>query len=309
MRANKLMGSVSTVAVAVAGAHQASAEAHSVLSGYTLNVQGGAGAVGGVWNDKFESSGGPDKTGAEENINAYMGSLTLSRQTSPTKDMAFGLSFGISDDDAFSFTSSFSGSGSGSASFIGGEGLSFTALDFEMGNSIPAGAADMRWFYGVRALASKATVSGDLEVDKAGSGGSGSAEFEEKSEYLGIGPRVGVGFSTQPVPGSQLGQFGLSGEIGAALLFGSREDTFTSSFSSGGPTSSFSSSFSERKNVTSLDAQVGVDYYLSDNATISVGYQLQQFWNIDFASDEDNDDDYAGPRLIQGVYVGFTTQF
>lgn len=227
--------------------------------------------------------------------------------------MAFGLSFGVSDDGSFSFTSSFSGSGSGSgsgsASFTGGEGLSFAALDFEMGNSIPAGAADMRWFYGVRALASKATVSGDLEVDKAGSGD--SAEFEGISEYLGIGPRVGVGFSTQPVHGSQLGQFGLSGEIGAALLFGSREDSSfaTTSISSGGSTSSFSSSFSERKNVTSLDAQVGVDYYLSDNATISVGYQLQQFWNIDFASDEDNDDDYAGPRLIQGVYVGFTTQF
>jgi hypothetical protein len=58
-----------------------------------------------------------------------------------------------------------------------------------------------------------------------------------------------------------------------------------------------------------LDAQIGVDYYLSDNAIISAGYQLQQFWNVDVASDEDNGGDSAEPRLIHGVFVGFTTQF
>lgn len=234
-----------------------------------------------------------------------MGSMSLSRQTAPNKDMAFGLSFGVSQDDAFSFSSSFSGSGS--ATFTGGEGLSYAALDFEMGTTVPTGVADMRWFYGARALASKSTISQGVDIDKAGSGG--NLEIEATSEFLGVGPRVGIGFATQPVPGSQMGQFGLSGEIGAAVLFGSRKDTVSSSYSSGGASSSFSSSSSERKNVTSLDAQVGVDYYLSDNATISVGYQLQQFWNVDLMSDEDNSGDDAGPRLVQGVFIGFTTQF
>ncbi|SFR33168.1 hypothetical protein SAMN04488005_0446 [Yoonia tamlensis] len=311
MRLGKLMGSVSSVAVVVAGAQQASAETQSMLSGYKLNVQGGVGVSDGVWNDKFEASSGSsgpfDKIGAEEGIPAYMGSVALSRQTSPNKDMAFGLSFGVSDGDGFSFSSSFSGSGSsgsGTLTFAGGEGLSFAALDFEMGTTVPTGMADLRWFYGARALASKSTLS--EEFDKVGSSGSGSASFEFESVFLGVGPRVGVGFSTQPAPGSQ---FGFSGEVGAAYLFGTRTETFTSSYSSGGSSSSYSSSYSERKNVTSLDAQVGVDYYLSDNATISAGYQLQQFWNIDSVSDEDASFDGSGPRLVHGVFVGFTTQF
>ena len=247
MSTKALMGSVSSVAMVIAGAQQAAADSLSALSGYTLNVQGGVGAVDSLWNDKFESSGGSDKTGVEERTPAFMGSMSLSRQTAPNKDMAFGLSFGVSQDDAFSFSSSFSGSGSGSgsATFTGGEGLSYAALDFEMGTTVPTGVADMRWFYGARALASKSTISQGVDIDKAGSGG--NLEIEATSEFLGVGPRVGIGFATQPVPGSQMGQFGLSGEIGAAVLFGSRKDTVSSSYSSGGASSSFSSSSSERK--------------------------------------------------------------
>ena len=307
MSANRLMGSVSTVAIVVAGAQQASAEAHSALSGYTLNVQGGIGAVDNIWDDKLGSGSGLDKVGYEDTLPAYMGALTLSRETAPNKDMAFGLSFGLSPQaDSFRFSSGFSGSGSGSgiATVAGEQNLSYAALDFEMGTTVPMGTADMRWFYGARALASKSTLS--FGVDKTGSGSSGSGEFEAESVFVGVGPRVGVGFATQPAPGSQ---FGFSGELGAAVLFGSRKDTFTSSYSSGGASSSFSSGSSEQKNVTSLDAQIGVDYYLSDNATISVGYQLQQFWNIDVASDEDNGSDSNETRLVHGVFVGFTTQF
>ena len=309
MITKRLMSSVSSVAIVVAGAQQASADAHSALSGYTLNVQGGIGAVDNIWDDKTGSEDLSDKVGSEDNLTSYMGSLTLSRETSPNKDMAFGLSFGVSPQaESFKISSGFSGSGSGVLTFAVRQSNSYAALDFEMGTTVPMGTADMRWFYGARALASKSTISFDYEFDKAGSGSEVLAEGEAESVFVGVGPRVGIGFATQPAPGSQ---FGFSGELGAAVLFGSRKDTETvtavSGFSPGSGGSSFSS-FSERKNVASLDAQIGVDYYLSDNATISAGYQLQQLWNVDYASDEDNDSE-AKTRLIHGVFVGFTTQF
>ena len=311
MITKRLMSSVSSVAIVVAGAQQASADAHSALSGYTLNVQGGIGAVDNIWDDKTGSEDLSDKVGSEDNLTSYMGSLTLSRETSPNKDMAFGLSFGVSPQaESFKISSGFSGSGSGSGvlTLAVRQSNSYAALDFEMGTTVPMGTADMRWFYGARALASKSTISAGYEFDKAGSGSEVFAEGEAESVFVGVGPRVGIGFATQPAPGSQ---FGFSGELGAAVLFGSRKDTETvtavSGFSPGSGGSSFSS-FSERKNVASLDAQIGVDYYLSDNATISAGYQLQQLWNVDYASDEDNDSE-AKTRLIHGVFVGFTTQF
>ena len=311
MITKRLMSSVSSVAIVVAGAQQASADAHSALSGYTLNLQGGIGAVDNIWDDKTGSEDLSDKVGSEDNLTSYMGSLTLSRETSPNKDMAFGLSFGVSPQaESFKISSGFSGSGSGSGvlTFAVRQSNSYAALDFEMGTTVPMGTADMRWFYGARALASKSTISAGYEFDKAGSGSEVFAEGEAESVFVGVGPRVGIGFATQPAPGSQ---FGFSGELGAAVLFGSRKDTETvtavSGFSPGSGGSSFSS-FSERKNVASLDAQIGVDYYLSDNATISAGYQLQQLWNVDYASDEDNPN-FSRSRLIHGVFVGFTTQF
>ena len=307
MITKRLMSSVSSVAIVVAGAQQASADAHSALSGYTLNVQGGIAGIDNIWDDKTGSEDLSDKVGSEDNLTSYMGSLTLSRETSPNKDMAFGLSFGVSpQDNSFKISSGFSSgfSGSGVLTIAGRDSNSYAALDFEMGTTVPMGTADMRWFYGARALASKSNFSYDFEVDKAGSGSGGSLEVEAEAVFVGVGPRVGIGFATQPAPSSQ---FGFSGELGAAVLFGSRKDTVTVN-ALGFPGSGGSSSFSEQKNVASLDAQIGVDYYLSDNAIISAGYQLQQLWNVDFASDEDNPN-FASSRLIHGVFVGFTTQF
>lgn len=305
MITKRLMSSVSSVAIVVAGAQQASADAHSALSGYTLNVQGGIGEIDNIWDDKTGSEDLSDKVGSEDNLTSYMGSLTLSRETSPNKDMAFGLSFGVSPQEGFKISSGFSGSGSGSGvqTIAVRDSNSYAALDFEMGTTVPMGTADMRWFYGARALASKSNFSFDYEIDNAGSG-SGLVEAEGESVFVGVGPRVGIGFATQPAPGSQ---FGFSGELGAAVLFGSQKDTLTTNGFGVDSGLSFSSSFTEQKNVASLDAQIGVDYYLSDNAIISAGYQLQQLWNVDDALDEDIN--YASSRLIHGVFVGFTTQF
>ncbi|GEM_PF-6994760 len=314
MRAQTLMRSVSSVALIVAGGQQAYADGDSVPSGYTLDVKGGIGGTNSVWNDKFESSGAPDKLGTDDNALTFMGSFSLARQTAPHKDMTFGLSFGTADHDAFSISSISSGFGSSFATLTGSESFTFAALDYERGTTSRSGATDLRWFYGARALSTKSSLSiGAVEEDKFGSG-SGQSFTQKVTDtytqkltdtYVGIGPRVGAEFSTRP-SGSQ---FGVSGDVAAAFLLGSRKTTFTSSYSSGGSSSSYSSSYSEKQNAMSLDARIGVDYYLTDTATVSAGFQMQQFWNVDNLSDTDNDSDFVGPRLVKGVYVGFSTQF
>ncbi|WP_322892165.1 MULTISPECIES: Lpg1974 family pore-forming outer membrane protein [unclassified Yoonia] len=311
MNSKMMMGSASTVALAVAGAQGAVAQSPAMLEGYTLNVQGGVGIIDNVWADKVEgeSSEEQDKVGADETHGAFMGSLSLTRQTAPGRDMTLGLSLGGSPDNRYENTFE---SGGSSFTSISKNELAFAALDFELGTAIPAEIADFRWHYGVRALGTSARLSLGREADKIG--GTVEAEPSLKSEFLGIGPRVGVGFTTQPAAGPNAGQYGFFGDIGASILFGDRKDTFgirvTEDDGSGGVSSSgFSSSFSERKTVTSLDAQIGVDYYLSDNSKVSLGYQLQQFWNIDEWSDEESEADNSGPRLMQGVFIGYTTTF
>lgn len=307
MMNSRLMGTASTAALVIAGVQQAAADGNSVLAGYTLDIQGTVGNVDGVWEDKVEADF-DDKTGVEDGA-AFMGAIALKRQMAPSKDMSLGLSFGVGDGDTF--TSSFSGSSFGS-SWSGTETVSdsfkFAALDFEMGTTVPAGPGSLRLFYGARALGTSSVLEPAFEIEYETSGrvSGGSVELEEK--FVGFGPRVGAGFSTLVSPTSQ---FGISGEIGAAYLFGQRDKTGTetnydevSSFSS-----SFSISDSESAEAISLDAQIGVDYHLSDSSKVSLGYQAQQFWNVDDKSDDDNDSDWAGPRLMQGVYIGFTTTF
>ncbi|MEN8832981.1 MAG: Lpg1974 family pore-forming outer membrane protein [Pacificibacter sp.] len=303
MRAHTLMRSVSSVALIVAGGQQAYADGESVPSGYTLDVKGGIGGTNSVWNDKFEASGAPDKLGTDDNALSFMGSFSLSRQTAPNKDMTFGLSFGTADHDAFSISSGF---GSSFATYTGSESFTFAALDYERGTTSRSGATDLRWFYGARALTTKSSLSiGGVYEDKFGSGSGASFTDKATDTYVGIGPRVGAEFTTRP-SGSQ---FGVSGDVAAAFLLGSLKSTYSSSYSSGGSSSSYSSSYSEKQNAMSLDARIGVDYYLTDTATVSAGFQMQQLWNVDWPSDTDNDDDYGSPRLVKGVYVGFSTQF
>jgi len=294
-----MMTSASTVALIAGGAQHALAQDGVFPAGYTLNVQGAYGGLNNPYADKF--SGAPseieDKFGDADADAGLIGSLSLSRQIAPGRDILLGLTIGANPDNDIVTTDS-GGSPGEVESFTRSNDLSFVALDLEVGHTVssPAGV-DLRLFYGARALSSKA------ELDKTGefeSGGVVVAEDSQKieSEYLGIGPRIGVGFST-PVSG----QLGISGEVGFAHLFGDRKDTV--SFSSGGP--SESSGFSERENVTSLDAQVGVDYFFSPTSKISAGYQFQQLWNIDSFSDGDSRD--SEPRMIHGAFVGFTTTF
>lgn len=323
MRNFSLATSASTIAI-IAGSGSAWAEAHdSSLTGYTLSLEGGVGTIDNPWVDKLSSGGSggedyEDKFG-DSSHTSFMGSVSLSRERAPMKDVSVGLTFGGGLDTEADFREddiSSGGSGGPSFSIEVSQDFSFAALDVELGQTIPLAAANVRYHYGLRGLSTSTSLDkiGELRGSGSGSGGSSfsiSAAGRIESTFLGIGPRAGIGFSTTPASAPALGNFGVSGNLGASVLFGNREDTFTSSFSSSNSGSSFSSSFSETesdsKTVFGLDAQIAVDYNLSPTSKLSAGYQLQQFWNVDVVSDEDTDD--REPRLIQGVFVGFTTTF
>ena len=326
MRNFSLATSASTIAI-IAGSGSAWAEAHdSSLTGYTLSLEGGVGTIDNPWVDKL-SSGGSDGEDYEDKFGdsshtSFMGSVSLSRERAPMKDVSVGLTFGGSLDTEADFRVDdiFSGDpGVASFSTEVSQDFSFAALDVELGQTIPLAAANVRYHYGLRGLSTSTSLDkiGELRGSGSGSGGSSfsiSAAGRIESTFLGIGPRAGIGFSTTPASAPALGNFGVSGNLGASVLFGNREDTSSFSISNiGSPffDSSFSSSFSETesdsKTVFGLDAQIAVDYNLSPTSKLSAGYQLQQFWNVDVVSDEDTDD--REPRLIQGVFVGFTTTF
>lgn len=126
------------------------------------------------------------------------------------------------------------------------------------------------------------------------------------SSFVGIGLRVGTGFSTAP----KAGGFGLSAEVSAAAILGQRSDDLLVSIdsSSGGPPNfTTGDSNSSSQTVMNLDGKVSIDYYFSGKAKLSLGYQARQFWNVDAFSDDENP--ASQPRLMDGAFIGFTTTF
>lgn len=303
------MTTASTAAL-VAGGQSAFAQDGFLPEGYTLNVQGGYGITDNALRDKVEadSSGGPvpsevsDKIGDEDSFRQISGSVSLTRQLSPSLDVAFAAGGVVSTDD--DVESSFDSGSGGTTTLATGNDLSFGTLDVEAGYALPTDAADIRAFGGLRVLSSRS------EIDKVGEFSSGGSPSEEQSvgivsRFTGIGPRIGIGFATKPMPVGTAGNFSLSAEVAGSYLFGDREDEVES----GG------SVFGEADGdveVTTLEAQLGVSYHISPKAKVTVGYELQQLWNVDLFSDDSDDRGYgedADPRLAHGVFVGFTTSF
>ena len=56
-----------------------------------------------------------------------------------------------------------------------------------------------------------------------------------------------------------------------------------------------------------VDGKLSVDYYFSEQAKASLGYQARQFWNVDYWSDEETNN--GKPRLVDGIFIGFSTSF
>ncbi|MEY4697441.1 MAG: hypothetical protein RIT14_1869 [Pseudomonadota bacterium] len=309
MKTKMMMTSVSAVALASAAAGAAIAQEAAAPEGgkYTLSFEGTFGRLDEAPADKWGSAGPGDKFGAQSLF--YAGAMSLSRDLGENRDVRFGLVFGGTPSNVESFSSGFSvgGSGYNYTSSLTND-LSFGAMDVEVGMTRAVGAGDLRLFGGLRGLASRS--SSDLDADKTGTGGNVgdflNADFDVASSFVGVGPRAGVGFSTGP----KMSGFGLSAEVGAAAIFGQRNDEVNIFIdtNSGGPSGGvLSQSVTESQTVMNVDSKVSVDYYFSESAKVSLGYQARQFWNVDAFSTDENPD--SNQRLSDGVFLGFATKF
>jgi hypothetical protein len=311
MKNKMMMTSVSVMALTSASTGAAVAQDAITPEGgkYTLTFEGTFGRLDNAPADKWGASGGPvDKFGVFDEFGepslSYAGALSLTRDIGENRDARIGLAFGGTPNNVETFSSGF-GSGFYSNSLT--NDLSFGALDVDMGMTRNLAAGNVRLFGGLRGLVTRS--SSELDADKTGSGGSGgeylNADFDFASSFVGIGPRVGAGFSTGP----KARGFGLSAEVGAAAIFGQRSDDFLISINSSGgpPNSTTGDSNSSSQTVMNLDGKVSIDYYFSEKAKLSVGYQARQFWNVDAFSDDENP--ASQPRLMDGAFIGFTTTF
>ncbi len=318
MNYSTLLTSASAMALATGGlapAFAAEAAEDVGAHNYTLSFEGTFGRLDKAPADKWgQTSELEDKFGSGPDL-GYMGAISLSRNVSETRDLSVGLSFGgsMNNDRMFEgsgFNQNFSG---GYISTVTND-LSFGAMDVEIGSTRAVGDGNMRMFGGLRGLALNS--DSNASFDKTGSGLNSdylNIGLDVSSSFVGIGPRVGIGYASK----AKVGGFGFSGQVGAAALFGQRKDqTFLSaegysggSGGSGGQPINVNSGFSETSSQTVLNvtAKLAVDYYVSEEAKLSVGYQAQQFWNVDAFSNDNNSNGKA--RLIDGFFVGFTTTF
>jgi len=224
-----------------------------------------------------------------------------------------------------------------SGSFTERESFGFGALDFEVGYTpILDETNSVRLFAGIRGLAfvRDAERTGTIQFESSFSYSSYSSSFSSsfsygssfnqtlKSTFIGAGPRGGIS-AAHRFEGTN---FGISGTVAGALLLGRQTNEFTftdtifstSSFSStytnyGGYTysagSSFSSSFTtysgsssrtENKMVVDLEAKLGLDFYLTDNSALTIGYRAEKLLNVGIGND------WEDSKLVHGPFVSLT---
>ena len=318
MKSQILMTTVSSLALTSAGMAVAQDAAPKLDPKFTLTVQGGFGSLDSAPRDKWGASGGlSDKVGIGGNDLAYSdlaytGAISLSRSIGENRDVRFGLGFGSNPTNEDLYTSSYSSGGtSGLASSSVTNNFGFTTMDIDTGRSTEVAMGKLSAFGGVRGMVTKSASA--QSIDKVGNDGvsSGSAQVTAnvESNFVGLGPRIGAGFVSKPFAGG----FGVSAEVAAGVVYGQRTDRVSldkvgtsSSGGNFGPVT-VGESVSDSQIVKTLDAKASVDYHISENTSLSLGYQARQFWNVDGFSDSDSGN--TTHRLVDGAFIAFTTKF
>jgi len=275
MRTKAVLLSSVSVAAAAAGvsAAHAAPPAPAPYDGFFYSVEGGAlFSKNTAFDDKVdEFSGFPgivDVSGFPSDVGYHAG-FSIGHQIDNLWDVNFAFAANrLIDNDASLFASG----GTGSVSLGMTTNFAFETGDFEVGYRPELGNdLKVRLFAGVRAL------HFTENMDKSGTSSGISSGFFQSStsaEFFGAGPRVGVSIAKR-FDGSN---FGLSGSLAGAVIVG-RQTTTTSYLESiGGP--SELPGASETKTVVDVEGNLGLDYYLNDLTTLTVGYHAENLTNI-----------------------------
>jgi len=329
-----LLGSVSSIATIAVAVSAADAQSVSPgANGYTFSVQGGAlfSAPDPTLSDKAgEKTGASGFSGVSTLKDlptdvGYNAAFSFGKKLDGNWDIAFGASMNrmLENSGSLSFSGSSGSGGSGSgAHFSSFNGITtettnfgFETGDFEVGFTPHLdNGLNVRLFGGIRAL------HFNNGIDKAGigqtSGFSGSSSFNYQisgdesisSDFLGAGPRIGLSAAKR----FDSSNFGLSGSLAGAAIFGRQTDTvkvLATATGSGAPTGGGSSSFSTTENKTVVDVQgsLGIDYYLDDASALTVGYQAEELFNVGPVFDSSSTQQTN--KLVSGPFVKFTGSF
>ena len=163
-------------------------------------------------------------------------------------------------------------------------------VDLGVGRDFGLGSGNVQTTLGARVAEIISTASGAGNLQACLSGGppgpfcttpaSGGFSFQSRSQFLGIGPRLGVDGS-QPLAGSWV--FDYLG--GVAVLFGNRTLNATQTVSAtttAFPFTTLSSitvlNSSSTVGIFNLDAQAGISYWLTPNFKVTASYRFDGYW-------------------------------
>jgi opacity protein-like surface antigen len=163
-------------------------------------------------------------------------------------------------------------------------------VDLGVGRDFGLGSGNVQTTLGVRVAEITSTGSGAASVQACLSGeppgpfcttpASGGFSFQSRSQFLGVGPRLGINGS-QPLAGSWA--FDYLG--GVAVLFGDRSLNATQTVSATLTISPFTAltsitalNSSSTVGVLNLDAQAGISYWLTQNFKLTASYRFDGYW-------------------------------
>jgi hypothetical protein len=292
-----LLGTVSLASLAAATGIAVSQDAGP--SGYTLSVEGG-GMFGAntVAEDKLGSAGSAGEIEIQDNV-SYRGSVAIGQRIDESLDWKIALGF-TQQVPSSTYVDSSGGPSSGYAEME--SAFNFQTADLEIGFSPSIDAANVRLFGGLRGMHFNDSAD-KLGYQSGGPGGLG-LETNYDNEFIGAGPRVGVEGSMA------LGDsnFGLSGLLSASAIYGVQRATLDATFFSGGLSSPYPVPGLEEEWGTILDieAALGVDVYLNDQTTLTVGVRAE---NISGISGLDGSGGSSESRFSYGPTVKLVSSF
>jgi hypothetical protein len=156
-------------------------------------------------------------------------------------------------------------------------------VDLAVGRDFGLGSGNIQAQLGVRVaeITSTANAAGSLAgcAFACGSPITGTLSFQSRSQFFGVGPRVGVDGS-QPL-GSHWAFEYLGG---AAVLVGNRSLSASQTLFATVPTPTVLSSLtalssSSLTGILNLDAQAGISYWLTHNFKLTASYRFDGYFN------------------------------
>ena len=233
----------------------------------------------------------------------YRGAAAFGQSFDDNWDWRVGVAYSNFMKNRASVTATSSGGSGGS--FFGSQttDLSYLTGDLELGYNVkPSDNFDLRLFAGLRALNSK---SSEDKFGAASSGGPllGSVDQKVDSEFLGIGPRAGLDFSTRM--GDSI--LGLSGMAAGSILFGKLDQDVAVDVSSIGLGSfSIHDGNSSNQTVYNLEAALGADFHITDSSVLTIGYRGEYWDSLRYSQDKNGNGD---DMLTHGPFVRFVAKF